>query len=258
MSDLAPSVSPTEIPNRTAPVAHPGGPTMTTPTVTDARDHHVGHADVREPAGRHHRPRRPRDPRPGDGRGRRPRRRPVRRGPRRRRRPRPRRAAGLGVPAPTRSAIDLLLRAADAIEAAAEPLAELLSREQGKPLNGPNARFEVGACAGWLRATAATELPGETVVDDADTHAELHYRPGRRRRRDRPVELADDDHHLADRPGPADGQHRGGQAVGVHPAERAGAGGGPQQRAPRRRAHRRGRRTATWARGCPATPTSTS
>jgi acyl-CoA reductase-like NAD-dependent aldehyde dehydrogenase len=73
--------------------------------------------------------------------------------------------------------VDLLLRAAEAIETAAEPLAELLSREQGKPLNGPNARFEVGACAAWLRATAATELPGGTVVDDADTHAVLHYRP---------------------------------------------------------------------------------
>ncbi|MCZ2820690.1 aldehyde dehydrogenase family protein [Modestobacter sp. VKM Ac-2977] len=73
--------------------------------------------------------------------------------------------------------IDLLLRAADAVDAAAEPLAELLSREQGKPLNGPNARFEVGACSAWLRATAATELPVETVVDDGDTHAELHYRP---------------------------------------------------------------------------------
>ena len=40
-----------------------------------------------------------------------------------------------------------LLRAADAIEDRAEELAQLLSREQGKPLNGPNARFEVGACA---------------------------------------------------------------------------------------------------------------
>jgi acyl-CoA reductase-like NAD-dependent aldehyde dehydrogenase len=63
------------------------------------------------------------------------------------------------------------------VEAAAEPLAELLSREQGKPLNGPNARFEVGACAAWLRATATTELPVETVVDDEQTHAELRYRP---------------------------------------------------------------------------------
>ncbi|MQA34419.1 aldehyde dehydrogenase family protein [Modestobacter roseus] len=73
--------------------------------------------------------------------------------------------------------IELLQRAADAVEASAEALAELLSREQGKPLNGPNARFEVGACAAWLRATAATELPVETVVDDGETHAELHYRP---------------------------------------------------------------------------------
>src|SRR5690606_13999969 len=38
---------------------------------------------------------------------------------------------------------------ADEIEANAEELAVLLSREQGKPLNGPNARFEVGACALW-------------------------------------------------------------------------------------------------------------
>lgn len=72
---------------------------------------------------------------------------------------------------------EALLRAADAVEASAEGLAELLCREQGKPLNGPNARFEVGACAAWLRATAATPLPGGTVFEDEETHAELHYRP---------------------------------------------------------------------------------
>ena len=70
-----------------------------------------------------------------------------------------------------------LLKAADAVERSAEELARLLSREQGKPLNGPNARFEVGACAAWLRATAATPLEPETVVDDGETYAELHYRP---------------------------------------------------------------------------------
>lgn len=70
-----------------------------------------------------------------------------------------------------------LLRAADAVERSAEELARLLSREQGKPLNGPNARFEVGACAAWLRATAGTPLDPETVVDDGETRAELHYRP---------------------------------------------------------------------------------
>src|SRR3954452_19698828 len=73
--------------------------------------------------------------------------------------------------------IDLLVRAADAAEGAGAPLAELLSREQGKPLNGPNARFEVGACAAWLRATASFELEPETLVEEDGTHAQLFYRP---------------------------------------------------------------------------------
>ncbi|RXZ72348.1 aldehyde dehydrogenase family protein [Agromyces albus] len=72
---------------------------------------------------------------------------------------------------------ELLNAAADRIDAQAESLAHLLSREQGKPLNGPNARFEVGACSAWLRATAATVLESEVVVDDGATKAELTYKP---------------------------------------------------------------------------------
>ncbi|MGP9723676.1 aldehyde dehydrogenase family protein [Corynebacterium sp. AOP40-9SA-29] len=72
---------------------------------------------------------------------------------------------------------DLLLLAADAVEAVAEPLAELLSREQGKPLNGPNARFEVGGCQAWTRTAATTPLPEEVLVDDGETYATLAYRP---------------------------------------------------------------------------------
>jgi phenylacetaldehyde dehydrogenase len=72
---------------------------------------------------------------------------------------------------------DYLNKAADAVEASAEALAVLLSREQGKPLNGPNARFEVGACAGWLRANAAFEVEPEVLVDDDTQRAELHYDP---------------------------------------------------------------------------------
>lgn len=70
-----------------------------------------------------------------------------------------------------------LHRAADAIEAAAEPLAELLSREQGKPLDGANARFELGGCQVWTRAAADTPLPVEVIVDDESGYAEMHYRP---------------------------------------------------------------------------------
>lgn len=73
--------------------------------------------------------------------------------------------------------VDYLNKVADAIEAHAEPLAELLSREQGKPLNGPNARFEVGGCVAWTRVPAATPLPVEVVLDDETTYAEMHYRP---------------------------------------------------------------------------------
>src|SRR6185312_14267543 len=70
-----------------------------------------------------------------------------------------------------------LNRAADAVEASAEALAKLLSREQGKPLNGPNARFEVGACSAWLRATAGFELEPEVLFAGEGGRAELHYRP---------------------------------------------------------------------------------
>ncbi len=89
--------------------------------------------------------------------------------------PPPPRAAWASRPVEERN--DLLNKAADAIEASAEALAEPLSREQGKPLNGPNARFEVGACAAWSRANAAFALEPEVLVDEDGTHAELHYAP---------------------------------------------------------------------------------
>jgi phenylacetaldehyde dehydrogenase len=72
---------------------------------------------------------------------------------------------------------EILLEVADAIDANAEALAQLLSREQGKPLNGPNARFELGGTTAWLRTAATTPLETETVVDDESGHAEITYRP---------------------------------------------------------------------------------
>lgn len=78
---------------------------------------------------------------------------------------------------PDAERIATLHRAADAIEASSEALAELLSREQGKPLNGPNARFEVGGCIAWTRAAADTPLPVEVIIDDESGYAEMHYRP---------------------------------------------------------------------------------
>jgi acyl-CoA reductase-like NAD-dependent aldehyde dehydrogenase len=64
---------------------------------------------------------------------------------------------------------------ADDIEANAEELAVILSREQGKPLDGPNARFEVAACAVWIRNAADTVLEPEVVFEAGGSKAEVHY-----------------------------------------------------------------------------------
>ncbi|WP_247629468.1 aldehyde dehydrogenase family protein [Microbacterium croceum] len=66
---------------------------------------------------------------------------------------------------------------ADDLEAHSEELAVLLSREQGKPLNGPNARFEVGACALWTRTAADTAIEPEVVFEAGESRAEVHYDP---------------------------------------------------------------------------------
>ncbi len=70
-----------------------------------------------------------------------------------------------------------LLAIADAIETHAEELAVLLCKENGKPLSGPNARFEVGGCVAWTRVTASLELPPQTILDDADNDIVMHRRP---------------------------------------------------------------------------------
>ena len=71
-----------------------------------------------------------------------------------------------------------VLRAiADDVDAHAEELARLLSRETGKPLNGLNARFELGACSLWLRSNADIDLPDSNLFS-ADGHgADLRYEP---------------------------------------------------------------------------------
>jgi acyl-CoA reductase-like NAD-dependent aldehyde dehydrogenase len=72
---------------------------------------------------------------------------------------------------------EIMLKAADAIDAHAEALAQLLSHEQGKPLNGPNARFEVGGASAWLRVAASTPLETELLVEDENGRSEMTYRP---------------------------------------------------------------------------------
>jgi phenylacetaldehyde dehydrogenase len=64
-----------------------------------------------------------------------------------------------------------LMRTADAIDAHAEELAYVVSREQGKTMNGLGARYEAAGCAAWVRAAASTPLPVEVLVDDGQSRA---------------------------------------------------------------------------------------
>lgn len=71
----------------------------------------------------------------------------------------------------------ILRLAADEVEAHAEELANIIAREQGKPLNGAGARFEAGGCAVWIRNAADTVLEPEVLFEAEGTRSELHYAP---------------------------------------------------------------------------------
>ena len=57
-------------------------------------------------------------------------------------------------------------RIADKIHENMEELAELLTRERGKPLNGMGSRFELHGAEAWARHTGTLELPVEVLSDD--------------------------------------------------------------------------------------------
>jgi acyl-CoA reductase-like NAD-dependent aldehyde dehydrogenase len=56
-------------------------------------------------------------------------------------------------------------------------LAELLSREQGKPMQGMGAEFELQGCIGWTGYTAQQQLPVKVLEDSPERRVELHREP---------------------------------------------------------------------------------
>jgi len=66
---------------------------------------------------------------------------------------------------------------AGAIEANAEELANLLTQEQGKPLNGLGSRFEMGGAAAWAHYTADLDLPVEVLQDNDEGKVEMYRKP---------------------------------------------------------------------------------
>ena len=69
----------------------------------------------------------------------------------------------------------LIRELAAALREHQDPLAELLTREQGKPLNQSVAEIDRGAAQS--EGMVGIEVPVETLIDDEQRHIELHYRP---------------------------------------------------------------------------------
>jgi acyl-CoA reductase-like NAD-dependent aldehyde dehydrogenase len=69
----------------------------------------------------------------------------------------------------------LIKKLAGALREHQQDLAELLTREQGKPLG--QAVAEVGRGATQSEGMITIEIPAETLIDDDERHIELHYRP---------------------------------------------------------------------------------
>lgn len=76
-----------------------------------------------------------------------------------------------------RERADACQKIGDVIAANAEDIAQLLTREQGKPLGGLGSRFELGGAEGWTRFTGALELPVEVLQDNNEGRVELHRTP---------------------------------------------------------------------------------
>jgi acyl-CoA reductase-like NAD-dependent aldehyde dehydrogenase len=59
----------------------------------------------------------------------------------------------------------------------ARELAELVTREQGKPLKGLGSEFELGGCAAWASYTASLDLPAKLIEASAGRRVEMHRAP---------------------------------------------------------------------------------
>lgn len=70
---------------------------------------------------------------------------------------------------------EILLQVAEALQTHSKHLAEWITKEQGKPLNGPGANFEMQACIGWTQVPASLDLPEEVVFED-ETRKDILYR----------------------------------------------------------------------------------
>jgi len=93
-------------------------------------------------------------------------------------------AARAALPAWSAQSMDsrreIILKIADRLEQNLPELAQILSAEQGKPLEGfagLGAMFELGGCLAWIRYTASLDLPVEVIQDNDEARIEVHRKP---------------------------------------------------------------------------------
>ncbi len=63
------------------------------------------------------------------------------------------------------------------IEAHSAELAEIITLEQGKPLNGLGSRWEMGGAAAWAGYTSSLSLPVKVLQDNEQGRVEQHRKP---------------------------------------------------------------------------------
>lgn len=69
------------------------------------------------------------------------------------------------------------LAIAGKVEEHAEEIAQLISMEQGKPLNGIGSRFEMGGVQGWAGYTSSLTMPVKVIQDNEEGRVEVHRKP---------------------------------------------------------------------------------
>ena len=72
---------------------------------------------------------------------------------------------------------EITANVAKVLEQNSEYLADLITREQGKPLSGPGSRFEMEACVGWTQVPAEFSIEPEVVYEDDVRRDTLHRVP---------------------------------------------------------------------------------
>lgn len=69
------------------------------------------------------------------------------------------------------------LKIGEILEKHKDELARLITREQGKPLNGLGSRWEVGGAISWSNYTARLDIPVEVVDEPQMAKAEIYRKP---------------------------------------------------------------------------------